>query len=287
MVGKAYPRTHYEELKNEGYRLIYFEEIITHLTEYHYHDYYELSIILSCKNVVYFCEQTEYRITEGDIVLCNVFEPHYYKEVGPDAHCERFNLGIEFTKLLQFSGKEANLPVIFQKYNDNYPIMHLGFHEPLKYYELIALYKKHRLKYGNEILKSGIVQLLLAYAYEDSYPYLKKDNGSSENIHVVTVVVEYIHSHLSESITLSQLAKKANYSVSYICAAFKGVMNKTINNYIKEKRLDLAVQYLKTDLPISEAAEKAGFNNYSYFYKAFKSVYGISPAEYKSKKPFK
>ena len=35
------------------------------------------------------------------------------------------------------------------------------------------------------------------------------------------------------------------------------------------------------------AAEKAGFNNYSYFYKAFKSVYGISPAEYKSKKPFK
>lgn len=91
MVGKAYPRTHYEELKNEGYRLIYFEEIITHLTEYHYHDYYELSIILSCKNVVYFCEQTEYRITEGDIVLCNVFEPHYYKEVGPDAHCERLD----------------------------------------------------------------------------------------------------------------------------------------------------------------------------------------------------
>ncbi len=165
--------------------------------------------------------------------------------------------------------------------------MHLGFRELLKYYELIDLYKKHRLKYGNEILKSGLVQLLLAYAYEDAYPYLNKDNGNSENIHAVTAVVEYIHSHISENITLSQLAKKANYSVSYICAAFKSVMNKTINNYIKEKRLDLAIQYMKTDLPISEAAEKAGFNNYSCFYKAFKSVYGISPAEYKSKKPFK
>ena len=34
-------------------------------------------------------------------------------------------------------------------------------------------------------------------------------------------------------------------------------MNKTINNYIKEKRLDLAVQYLKADIPITEAAEQA------------------------------
>lgn len=266
---------------------MHFEDIVTHQPEYHYHDYYEMSIVLNCKNVVYFCNQTEYRISEGDIVLCNVFEPHYYKEVGPDAHCERFNLGIEFTKLLQFSTKDADLPVLFQKYNDSYPIMHLGFNELLKYYELIDLYKKHKLKHGNEILKSGLVQLLLAYTYEDTYRHLKRDNGSSENIHAVTVVVEYIHSHISENITLSQLAKEANYSVSYICAAFKSVMNKTINNYIKEKRLDLAIQYLKTDLPISEAAEKAGFNNYSYFYKAFKGVYGISPAEYKNREPFK
>ena len=71
--------------------------------------------------------------------------------------------------------------------------------------------------------------------------------------------------------------------VSYICSAFRSVMNKTINNYIKEKRLDLAVQYLKADIPITEAAEQAGFNNYSYFYKTFKSVYGISTVEYRNR----
>lgn len=285
VVVRAYPRTHYEELKNYGYRIIHFEDIITHLTECHYHDYYELSIVLSCKNVVYICGQTEYPIVEGDIILCNVFEPHYYKEVGPDAHCERFNLGIEFTKLLQFSMKNINLSLLFQKYNASYPIIHLGFNELLKYYELIGIYKKNKLKHSNEILQSGLIQLLLAYIYEDAYQYLETDIRNAENIQVVTMVVEYIHDHLSENITLSQLAKEANYSVSYICSAFKNVMNKTINNYIKEKRLDLAIQYIRNDIPISEAAEKAGFNNYSYFYKVFRSVYGISPLEFRDRNP--
>ena len=285
MVVKAYPRTHYEELKNYGYRIIYFEDVITHLTEFHYHDYYELSIVLNCKNVVYVCDQTEYEISEGDIILCNVFEPHYYKELGPDAHCERFNLGIEFTKLLQFSTKDINLSLLFQKYNASYPIVHLRFNDLLKYYELIDLYKKNRVRYSNEILNRGLIHLLLAYVYEDSYQHLEKDIRSTENIYVVTLVVEYIHDHICENITLSQLAKEANYSVSYICAAFKSVMNKTINNYIREKRLDLAIQYLKTDISIAEAAEKAGFNNYSYFYKVFKSVYGISPVEFRDRNP--
>lgn len=285
MVVKAYPRTHYEELKNYGYRIIHFRDIITHLTECHYHDYYELSIVLNCKNVVYICNQEEYEISAGDIILCNVFEPHYYKEVGVDAHCERFNLGIEFTKLLQFSAKDINLALLFQKYNASYPIMHLEFSELLKYYELIDMYKKHRMKYSSEIQNSGLIQILLAYVYEDAYRYMEKDVKNSENMQVVTTVVEYIHQHISENITLSQLAKEANYSVSYVCATFKNVMNKTINNYIKEKRLDLAVQYLKMDIPIVEAAERVGFNNYSYFYKAFKSVYGVSPMEYRNMKP--
>ena len=77
MIIKAYPRTHYEEFKKYGYRIMLFERLITHLTDYHYHDYYELSIVLSCKNVVYLCNDTEYQIKEGDIVFSNVFEQTY------------------------------------------------------------------------------------------------------------------------------------------------------------------------------------------------------------------
>lgn len=132
-------------------------------------------------------------------------------------------------------------------------------------------------------MQRGLVQLFLAYIYEDARPYIEVDTKNSESVQTVTVIIEYIQKHLSENITLAELAKEANYSISYICSAFRSVMNKTINNYIKEKRLDLAVQYLKADIPITEAAEQAGFNNYSYFYKTFKSVYGISPVEYRNR----
>ncbi|MDO4261227.1 MAG: AraC family transcriptional regulator [Eubacteriales bacterium] len=282
MVIKAYPRTHYEEFRRYGYRIMHFEKVITHLTDYHYHDYYELSVVLSCRNVNYVCDQTEYELREGDVVFCNVFDPHCYKAVGTDAHCERFNLGIEFIRLAQFSAKGVNVASVFQSYNSSYPIMHLDFSRLLKYYELVSIYKKNGLRHGEELLHSGLVQVLLAYIYEDTYEYLEKNIKNQENIQAVATVIEYVQQHLDEKITLSRLAKEANYSVSYICAAFRSVMNQTINHYIKEKRMDLAVEYLKTGLPITEAAEKAGFNNYSYFYKAFKSIYGITPSEFRN-----
>ena len=160
---------------------------------------------------------------------------------------------------------------MFQQCNASYPIIRLPFKSMVKYYELIDVYKKKELKYSSELVQRGLVQLFLAYIYEDARPYIEVDTKNSESVQTVTVIIEYIQKHL------------ANYSISYICSAFRSVMNKTINNYIKEKRLDLAVQYLKADIPITEAAEQAGFNNYSYFYKTFKSVYGISPVEYRNR----
>lgn len=282
MMIKAYPKEYYEKLKNRGYRMMYFENVITHLPEYHYHDYYELSIVLNCNHVSYICSDHEYPLLDGDIILCNVFEPHFYKETGPSPVCERINLGIEFMKLLKFSTPDINLHALFQKYNSSYPIIHLGFRQMLKYYELVDIYKRNELRHGGEILELACAQLLLSYTYEDTYPYLSRDIQNTESTHVVMHIVEYINQHLSENITLSQLAKEENYSVSYICSAFKSIMNKTITSYIKESRLDLVVQYLlKTDLSIMDSAEKAGFNNYSYFYKAFKNVYGVSPVEYR------
>lgn len=38
---------------------------------------------------------------------------------------------------------------------------------------------------------------------------------------------------------------------------------------------------LSTNLPIARIAESVEFNNYSYFYKAFIKVYGMSPADYR------
>jgi YesN/AraC family two-component response regulator len=38
---------------------------------------------------------------------------------------------------------------------------------------------------------------------------------------------------------------------------------------------------LETDYAVAVIAEKTGFNNSPYFYKAFKKINGVSPAEYR------
>lgn len=62
---------------------------------------------------------------------------------------------------------------------------------------------------------------------------------------------------------------------------FKKITGKTLNAYIVEKRLERVATLLTTNLPIARIAESVGFNNYSYFYKAFTKVYGMSPADYR------
>ena len=280
---KAYPRTHYEEFKKYGYRLMLFEDVITHQVEYHYHDYYEVSIILGCRNVVYYCNQKEYHIKEGDIVFTNVFEPHCYKENGPEAYCERFNIGIEFMRLMQFSVNDANLLSMFQSANTVYPVAELTFRNLLKYNELVNIYKQGEMTYARELLQNGLIQLFLAYVYEDIAGCIIEEPKNTESMQTVASIIKYVQLHLNENISLSELSQETHYSVSYICSVFRSVMNKTINNYIKEKRLEMAIQYMKTDMNITEVAEKVGFNNYSYFYKSFKNVYGINPVEYRKR----
>lgn len=281
---KAYPRTHYKELMTYGYRIFYFKDVITHLVEYHYHDYYELSVILSCRNVTYVAQNREYNISPGDIILCNVFEPHYYKELDQDAYCERFNLGVDPTLLFQYSTKNVNALSVFQESeNPSYPILRFDFGKLYKYYQLVELYQNIK-EYKNEVMETALVQLLVAYLAADVTVRKEHDTGKINNIRLVAHLIEYINNNVEENLTLKQLAKETNYSVSHICSAFKNVTNKTIISYIREKRMERAIQYLSGDMPLSEVAEKVGFNNYSYFYKAFKKLYGISPAKYRLEK---
>lgn len=280
---RSYPRTHYDEFKKQGYRIFYFKDIITHLPEYHYHDYYEVSVILSSRNVNYVTKEKEYEIASGDIIICNVFEPHCYKEMLKNSYCERLNLGIDPTKLFQYSGKNIRMLSVFQKSNLDYPVVKFDFGTLYKYYQLIEIYKNIK-NYHNELMELSMIQLLLAYLCEDCSIDDNNNEKQIRDIRLVAHIIEYINKYIECNITLSQLAKETSYSVSHICSIFKSITNKTIITYIKEKRMELALQYLRGNLSLVEAAEKAGFNNYSYFYKAFKKMYGISPIQYRNDK---
>ncbi|WP_141440021.1 AraC family transcriptional regulator [Vreelandella titanicae] len=85
---------------------------------------------------------------------------------------------------------------------------------------------------------------------------------------------------LRGDITLSQIASRHSISPSYLRALFRNE-NTSFTDYLLEQRLHRTFKQLShhQQTPISTIAFQAGFNNLSWFYRAFKQRYGITPGE--------
>lgn len=87
-----------------------------------------------------------------------------------------------------------------------------------------------------------------------------------------------------EKFGVNQLAAKIGLSKSQTFRKVKSLSNKSVNQFIKETRLQEAAKLiLNTNLNASEISYKVGFSSPSYFNKCFSKYYGITPGEYKEK----
>ncbi|HHV11664.1 MAG TPA: helix-turn-helix transcriptional regulator [Clostridiales bacterium] len=115
---------------------------------------------------------------------------------------------------------------------------------------------------------------------------LKKTSGQKERNSrmIVQEVKSYINNHLQEELSVDFLAKRVYVSTAYLCHVFKKEENKTLVEYITQARLFYAAELLKdSNNSVSCVAASVGYNNYCYFTKVFKKIYGMSPSQYQQK----
>ena len=91
--------------------------------------------------------------------------------------------------------------------------------------------------------------------------------------------IDIINTNLCNKISVSELSKKLNVSVSTLTQAFKKDMNISIYRYILTKKLVLAKQKIKDGESATAAAMQCGFHDYSGFYKQYKKMFGVAPSE--------
>ncbi len=107
-----------------------------------------------------------------------------------------------------------------------------------------------------------------------------------EVIRAVRRMQEYIEEHLSEPITLSQLAKAAGYSQWHSEKLFKELVGKTPFDYIRSLRLSRAAVILRDHKPkVIDVAFDFVFDSHEGFTKAFSKQFGLSPKEYAKRAP--
>ena len=91
----------------------------------------------------------------------------------------------------------------------------------------------------------------------------------------------YVSEHLQEKITVRDTARKLHVSestVTHLCSKRLGL---SFYRYVTQQRLDKARQLMLKNEDLSSVAEKAGFCDYTAFFRAFKQEYGLSPSEYR------
>lgn len=97
-------------------------------------------------------------------------------------------------------------------------------------------------------------------------------------------IKDYIESHLTENITLPQLAAYADVSTSHFGRWFKASFGEAPHQYLIQQRLKRAHQLLKQpDMTIAQAAQQVGFYDQSHLIRHFKKFYGAVPQASRSK----
>lgn len=113
------------------------------------------------------------------------------------------------------------------------------------------------------------------------YCLMVRNYSLREHSSVIRKVVNHISVHLSEKLSLTQLAGQYFVNPSYLSTLFKKEMGVTVSSYINQQRIRLAVRLFNMGhTGIQEVAAQCGIDDVSYFRKLFKKNIGMSPSDY-------
>ena len=125
------------------------------------------------------------------------------------------------------------------------------------------------------------LQPLLTVEQPIQFVEVNEGDATAGKMQVVAQVQEYVKNHLSEKLTLADVAAVFNFSPNYLSQLFGKYGDSGFVEYITETRIAAAKEMLEQgDLKVYEIAEKLGYESAFYFSKVFKKVTGLSPREY-------
>ncbi|NAY91742.1 helix-turn-helix domain-containing protein [Muricauda sp. JGD-17] len=208
------------------------------------------------------------------------------------------NVKVNFIQILkkQYLRKKNNnlsylndlLSSVFKEETLNLPYMHLGNFN----LEIENHVKEMRTQETKGIIKTlgieGRLNIILAMQLLEHHKFENRETLPSSlttsDIKKIHELSGFIVDNISEPLTIAKLSKEVGLSAKKLQTGFKMLYSKTVNEYIKLLKLEIARDYLKkTDLTVSEIVYLVGIRSRSYFSKIFSEHYGILPTEYRAR----
>ena len=132
----------------------------------------------------------------------------------------------------------------------------------------------------NEGQASAMIHGMLMHLLERSGAAGESGRGNP----AVDRAIAYIRTHLSERLTVEELAASTGYSASYFSHLFAEDTGMSPYRFVLRSRVEHAQQLLMTTrLTVQEVAFQCGFNSAANFCYTFRRATGVSPHAYRKR----
>ncbi len=240
----------------------------------HTHEFIEIFYVIS-GSAFHSLNGYQALLETGDLFILKKSDSHFFKQKNNESLIHRDILIKEaaFKELC-----DSLSPDFYQSFL-NKPTVPLKI-RPSKIEKLESLFT--RIQYlsfstseqMNLLFKFAILNILELYVDNDLQS-LTPQNSSTQ---LISSILETINRPTSLSMSASDVLKGLQYDHSYICKLFKSYTNMTITEYINRNRLEYAYTLMKSSkMSLNEIALMTGYQNYSYFYRAFTNYFKITP----------
>ena len=276
------PSNLYQELEMES-RFVdtHQDTTYSHSTVHlHSHTFYELIHCRNANGVEYLVGSDRYKLQRGDVIF-----------ISPGvSHCPIFppSMPDPYIRDVLWISEE-----FIRKISDNFPMPpsedfskatllrtagtrweHLGnlFHQ--------GVVEAQNQEIGWEAAVAANTLTILTHLLRASQDIYTK-SPEAEKPELLDQVLAYVETHLSEKITMADVARHFFISESTITQTFRKKMGVSFYRCVTQRRLISAKALIERGITLESVAEQVGFSDYSSFFRAFKQEYGISPRQYR------
>ncbi|GJM26540.1 MAG: AraC family transcriptional regulator [Phycisphaerae bacterium] len=113
---------------------------------------------------------------------------------------------------------------------------------------------------------------------------MKRTTQQDYQARILRVLV-HIQSSLDDALSLEELASISCFSPYHFHRVFKGMVGESVMQHVRRLRMErAALRLVHTDQAITHVAFDAGYEALEAFSRAFRSMFDISPSEYRTEK---
>lgn len=244
----------------------------------HHHTEFELSVFIDGEGI-YSVRGREYHFKPMDVFLFGSNEEHCITSIDKEINL----LNIQFEPRILWEGSEnIELLKLFSARNEQF-VNRFDSSDTILTTLILSLENELKNKdIGYKIQAKYLLFSVLIHIMRN-YPYTQKDTSFSDSKATKQLknAMRYIDNNLGNHLTLKDIADTACMTQTYFSSVFKKFNSISPWEYITIKRVEMAINLLKTsDMSKLEIAEQCGFSSSSNFYKSFLKITGKHPRDF-------